>query len=209
MSDAQIELTDLEPPDVELASHDLIQELRILRELNRRWRRVAIGAGFFGIFLAVVSVMQFAGTFTTCRLLSESRREATANRQLADSQLREMRSLEEKTAKLVAPVIRADHLEMIARMSRSEELIAFHRSLQRKEMMALEEMRDQRRKLLEQLEADVAEAREILISAEEIRLLLEKDEEARARLDPRSYGDSRQRCPFEPNAVRKPPKTDE
>lgn len=54
---------------VELTSLDPIHEVYVLRELNRRWQRMAVGSIAFAVFLFVVSIVQFLGTFTTCRLL--------------------------------------------------------------------------------------------------------------------------------------------
>jgi hypothetical protein len=72
---------------------DPFPELEQLRRLNRQWQRgaVALGAGF--VFLFILSLIQFLGTLTACKLLKEARRESgRTNRETADM-LREMRSI--------------------------------------------------------------------------------------------------------------------
>jgi hypothetical protein len=58
------------------AAFDPVLELERLRALERSRRRVvlAIGAGF--VFLFVLSLVQFLGTLTACKLLYEARRES-------------------------------------------------------------------------------------------------------------------------------------
>ena len=60
---------------------DPIREIEQLRAANRRWRKAAIGTAVAFVFLFVLSLVQFLGTFITCRLLHEARQEAARARQ--------------------------------------------------------------------------------------------------------------------------------
>jgi len=208
--------TTLEPIDpvtpetVEVMPLDPIHEIHILREINRRWRRAAIGSILVAVFLGIVSVVQFAGTFITCRLLNKTREEAASNREIAEQRLRELRIVEEKTGdtmKLVAlvcdQVTARNAMHKVDLIKGSDRFMNFHKELQQSEMKELNRMRAERRKLLEQVRVDVAETRENLMAVETMRILLEKDEEAPAHIDPRTYADPRQRCPYLPGG--KPP----
>ena len=75
---------------------DPIREIEKLRAANRRWRKAAIGAVVAFIFLFVVSLVQFLGTFITCRLLHEARQEAARNRQDTMKALVEIKEAEKE-----------------------------------------------------------------------------------------------------------------
>jgi len=84
---------------------DPIRELERLRAANQRWRKAATGAVVAFVFLFVVSLVQFLGTFITCRLLHEARQEAARNRQDTMKALGEMKEAQhelEKTQQLTA-----------------------------------------------------------------------------------------------------------
>ncbi|MBY0524447.1 MAG: hypothetical protein K2R98_13660 [Gemmataceae bacterium] len=87
MTEAPIEAS----PNVPGAPVDPLTEIQKLREANRWWRRRAFGVGGAFVFLFVLSLVQFMGTFLTCQLLNEARREAAkANRETMEH-LRELR----------------------------------------------------------------------------------------------------------------------
>lgn len=75
---------------------DPFVELERLRALNRRWRRVALGIGAGFAFLFILSLVQFLGTLTACKLLKETQREsARMNRETADY-LRDIRNTQQR-----------------------------------------------------------------------------------------------------------------
>jgi DNA repair exonuclease SbcCD ATPase subunit len=104
MSDRQ--LKDTPPADrpqtdvVRVPAEDPIVELQRLRAQNRRWRRSALGIGAAFVFLFVLSLIQFLGTITACKLLQEARREsARVNRETAEY-LREIRNAQQRAEQL-------------------------------------------------------------------------------------------------------------
>jgi hypothetical protein len=82
---------------------DLVQDLVVLREENRRWRLrfYAACAGF--VFLLVVSLVQFTGTFVVCRMVHETRQEIDKLR--SDGVLHELRKARE-TADVVSAKVK-------------------------------------------------------------------------------------------------------
>jgi len=78
------------------AASDPLVELERLRQLNRRWRRVAlaIGAGF--VFLFILSLIQLLGTQAACKLLKESQREAARNHRETVEYLRDLRATQHR-----------------------------------------------------------------------------------------------------------------
>jgi hypothetical protein len=100
MSEAQAK--DTQPTDhlqTDVAE-DPIVELQRLREQNHRWRRSALGIGAAFVFLFVLSLIQFLGTITACKLLQEARREsARVDRETAEY-LREIRNAQQRAKQL-------------------------------------------------------------------------------------------------------------
>src|SRR5437016_4144876 len=74
-------------------SADPMQESVLLGEQSRRWRLRFYASCFAFGFLFVVSIVQFMGTFLTCRMLHETRQEIEKLR--SDGVLRELQKARE------------------------------------------------------------------------------------------------------------------
>jgi hypothetical protein len=89
---------------------DPMQDIALLREQSRRWRlRFYVSCLAFA-FLFVVSLLQFTGTFLTCRMLHETRQEIQRLR--SDGVIRDLQKARE-TADLVAA--KAKEVEIVQR----------------------------------------------------------------------------------------------
>lgn len=114
-------MTDLATTEPTATAPDPIREIELLREVNRRWRRAAIGAAVAFFFLFILSLVQFMGTFITCRLLHEARQEAARNRQDMVKAAAEIKEAEQDLGKTREAVARYLAQEKVKTRTELEE----------------------------------------------------------------------------------------
>jgi hypothetical protein len=125
-------------------SVDLIRELEVTRQANQCWKRRSIAALLGLGLLLVVSLVQFAGTFVTCSMLSQTQVEAKRTREM----LQDAQAKEEELKEALAA---AHNAEIdVRRWMRDKDTIVLQRLLLFDELEPTREQRLLRQKEKEQ-----------------------------------------------------------
>jgi mono/diheme cytochrome c family protein len=157
---------DVEP----VAAGDFVVEIQQLREESTRWRGRFIAAGIAFVFLLLISVLQFIGTFITCHLLHVAQRDFERAQKETDQILKNLHDAQStvergtralQDARQTIGKIDTFEIQLQRMQAQADRLDAEDADLERKQQ-ALEAQRALHERLLRDLDAMLEQARRLI-----------------------------------------------